>query len=52
MNDLSGVVAELKFKVVETDKMDETDTLGDVQYGQCQFFIIILFFAHQKFPFA
>ena len=51
VNDLSSVVADLKDKTVQKDKIDETDTLGHVQYGQCRFFIIILFCAHKDITF-
>ena len=37
VNNLSGVVADLKDRTVQKDKIDEIDTLGDVQYGQYHF---------------
>ena len=51
VNDLSGVVEDLNSKFVETDRMDETDTVSDVQYGQYRFFHYNIVFAHQKFQF-
>ena len=53
VNDLSGVVEDLKSKVVETDKMDETGTLDYVQSGQYQyqFINIILYSARLNFQF-